>query len=122
MKFENTETAELDNVVIFDGKEIFQIRFDLEHINRGWNTTQQDYNLSRRSFYTSEDVKSFFEQFGYYNIEWEEGRNKFLNECYGIMYYRYISFVTDYNSGEQKKIVVDIPLVFSNEGVVVTIY
>lgn len=122
MKAENTLTVELDETIDFDGFKVSKIKFDLEHINRGWNQVTRNYNEMARSNYTAEDVKDFFAQFGYYCLEWEEGRNKFKKEFGGRTFYRYISFVTDLVTEVQKKIVIDIPFVFNDEGIVVTIY
>lgn len=122
MKAENIDTVFLDDKVLFDGMIIRKISFDLEHINRGWNKEVRDYNKTRRSHYTAEDVTDFFEQFGHYSIEWEEGYNKFLIRIHNNSHYRYIAYVIDFETEEQKKIIVDIPQVFSGESIIVTIY
>ena len=122
MKEENIQTRELEDEIEFDGKKIKSIKFDLEHINRGWDAEANDYNDEVRSDYTAEDVIDFFEQFGYYDIEWEEGRNKYETEVRGKKRARYVAFVTDHNKGKQKKIVIDIPYAFEDEGIIITIY
>ncbi|MBI2521775.1 MAG: hypothetical protein HYV97_15270 [Bdellovibrio sp.] len=115
-------TEELDGEVEFDGHKVKTIKFDLEHINRGWDTAKRDYNPTRRSDYTAEDIVEFFEQFGYYSIEWEDGKNKNKVEVRGKWRTRYFAIAHDPNSGEPKKMVIDIPEDFENEGIIVTLY
>jgi len=122
VKEENIVARKLDGEVEFDGHKVKTIKFDLEHINRGWNAEKHDYNSIRRSNYTAEDIVEFFEQFGYYSIEWEEGRNKNKMDVRGKKRTRYFAIVHDPYSGEQKKMVIDIPEDFENEGIVVTVY
>lgn len=122
MKQKNIEIQELDETVEFDGFKVKAIKFDLEHINRGWNKETNDYNLEIRSSYTADDVIEFFENFSYYSIEWEEGFNKFQVKVRGKEHYRYIAYVMDFESSEQKKIVIDIPVKFKGDGIIVTIY
>lgn len=121
MKEENTVTRNLDSEVLFDGKLVKKIKFDLEHINRGWDQNKNDYNPKERTHYTEEDIIEFFEQFGYVNIEWDND-SKTVEEVKGKKYHRYVAYVTDHKDDKQKKIVVDIPFDFKNEGVVVTVY
>ena len=109
MKEVNIVTEELEDAVEFDGKCIKSIKFDLEHINRGWDKDKHDYNPVRRSNYTAKDIVEFFEQFGYFSIEWEEGLNKNEVEVKGRTRTRYYAQVYDHQSGEQKKMVIDIP-------------
>lgn len=124
MKEENNVTRELKEEVEFDGKTIKKIKFDLEHINRGWDKTTNDYNLTTRSKYNENDIVEIFEQFGFYTIEWNEGLNgnKFKVRNKGKEFYRYIALVTDFKTAEQKKIVIDIPTDFKNEGIILTLY
>ena len=77
MKLENLKQANLSHAIDFDGRKIRKIIFDLEHINRGWDIDKHDYKPTRRSEYVESDVIDFFEQFSYYSIVWELGRNKF---------------------------------------------
>ena len=122
MKDENIVSEELEEEIEFDGHKIKNIKFDLEHINHGWDADNHDYNEEKRSDYTAQDVIDFFEQFGYYSIDWKEGQNKFEAEIKGQKYIRYVAYVTDHDSEEQKKIVIDIPEDFNNEGIIITIH
>lgn len=122
MKEENIVKQELEEAIEFDGVKVKALKFDLEHINRGWDKVANDYNVEVRSFYTADDVVEFFENFSYYSIEWEEGFNKFGVKIKGKKHYRYIAYVLDFNTDEQKKIVIDIPAKFKNEAIIVTIY
>jgi hypothetical protein len=122
VKEENIVTVALTEEVEFDGHKVKSIKFDLEHINRGWDAAKHDYNSSRRSSYTAEDIVEFFEQFGYYNIVWEQGRNKNKLEVRGKLRTRYFAIIHDHDAGESKKMVVDIPEDFENEGIIVTVY
>lgn len=122
MKHENILAEELVDEVEIDGHKIKTIRFDLEHINRGWDKEKHDYNEGRRSSYNSQDVVDFFEQITYFLIEWEEGLNKNKVEVRGMKQIRYYAFVYDHNNGEQKNMVIDIPRDVENEGIIVTIY
>ena len=122
MKEENIVSVELKDEIEFDGHKIKIIKFDLEHINRGWNAQIHDYRPGRRSRFTTEDVVDFFEQFDHYLIDWEEGRNKKEVKIRGKIRTRYYAFVYEYDSGERKKMVIDIPEDFENEGIIITIY
>ena len=124
MKEENTVSKVLSEEIEFDGKKIIKIKFDLEHINRGWDKTRNDYNKTRRSNYNEEDIVAIFEQLGFYTIIWDEGLNgnKLIIRVKGKEFYRYVAFVTDFKTDEQKKIVIDVPEDFLNEGVVLTLY
>ena len=124
MKQKNIVTKTLADAVDFDGKVIQKISFDLEHINRGWDSLKSDYNPTRRSNYTAGDIVEFFEQFGFYTIEWEDkqGGNKETVTVRGKKHYRYTAYVTDHKASQQKKIVIDIPYDFKDEGIVITVY
>jgi len=124
VKRENVTTKTLSDAIEFDGKTIERISFDLEHINRGWDTQKNDYNPHRRSSYTADDIVEFFEQFGFYSIEWDDqpGGSKEEVMVKGKKHYRYTAYVTDHESQQQKKIVIDIPFDFKNESIVVTVY
>jgi hypothetical protein len=124
VKEENTVTKILDDEVEFDGKRINKIRFDLEHINRGWDKNKNDYNPTRRSHYEEDDVIEFFEQLGFYSIEWDGGPegNKIREVIKGKVHFRYIAIITDHNCRELKKMIIDLPEDFENVGIVVTIY
>lgn len=124
MKEKNTISKNLNEEIEFDGKKIIKIKFDLEHINRGWDKTRNDYNKTRRSNYSEEEIVEIFEQFGFYSIIWDEGLNgnKFKIKVKEKDYNRYVTFVSDFNTGEQKKIVIDVPIDFVNEGVILTLY
>lgn len=122
LKEENIVTKKLSVAVQFDGLQVKFIKFDLEHINRGWDSLNRDYNLIKRSTYSAQDIVEFFEQFKYYNIEWEEGKNKNRVIVRGEMRIRYFAYVYDHNIKKQKKLVVDIPEYFKNEGIIVTLY
>ena len=43
MKEENTQKVELEEEIEFDGKKINAIKFDLLHINQGWDEEKRDY-------------------------------------------------------------------------------
>lgn len=105
-------------------RKVETIKFDLEHINCGWDKEKHDYNGDKRSDYNAQDVVEFFEQIGYFLIDWEEGLNKNEVEVRGKRRVRYYAFVHDHyhDSGEQKKMVIDIPEDVKNEGIIVTIY
>ena len=126
MKEENTQRVELEEEIEFDGKKIKVIRFDLKHINQGWDEEKRDYcpkGLKRDTRYKAEDIIDFFEQYGLFEPEWEIGRNKEKISIKGKKHFRYIGIVIDYeNWDEQKRIVIDIPEDFKNEGIIVTIY
>lgn len=122
MKEENIVTVELNEKIEFDGHDIKIIKFDLEHINRGWDAQKHEYKSGRRSEYTASDVVEFFEQFGFYSIEWEAGENKEEVEIRGQKRWRYISYIWDHDNGEKKRIVIDIPVDFKTEGIIVTIH
>lgn len=122
MKEENIVSKELDEAVELDGYKVKAIKFDLEHINRGWDIDNHDYKLGRRSNYNAEDIVEFFEQLGYYAIEWSEGENKHKVEVRGRRRMRYYAFVYDHDAQEQKKMVIDIPDYFESEGIIVTLY
>ena len=124
MKQINIVTRALVNAIEFDGKIIKRICFDLEHINTGWDSFKNNYNLNRRSNYTADDIIEFFEQFGFYLIVWDDepGGNKECVTVRGKKHYRYTAYVTDYAKSVQKKMVVDIPLDFKDQGIVVTVY
>ena len=105
VKEENTITKILSNEIEFDGKIIKKIRFDLEHINRGWNGEKNDYNKIKRSHYNEDDILDFFEQFGFYTIEWDDGPegNKTREIIRGAVYFRYVAYICDYENNDQKK-------------------
>lgn len=124
MKDENVVTEVLEFEVEIDGHTIRTIKFDLEHINRGWNKESRDYNpkTCRRSNYKAEDIVEFFEQLGFYDITWEEGINKKIVQIRGQKRVRYYTYVFDHGNECQKKMVMDIPKDFENEGIIITIY
>lgn len=126
MKEENIQKAELEEEVEFDGKKIKVIRFDLLHINQGWDEKRRDYcpkGLKRATNYDAKDVVDFFEQYGFFEPEWELGRNKEEVIIKGKKHFRYVGTVIDYENGdEQKRIIIDIPEDFKNEGIIVTIH
>lgn len=122
MKEKNIITVELDFEIEFDGLKIKKIKFDLEHINRGWDKRKHDYNARKRSSYTISDIVDFFEQFGFYKIEWEEGVNKNTVNILGNKRTRYYAYVFDHIEEKQKKMVIDIPRDFFQEGIIITLY
>lgn len=122
MKINNTQFITLPTQVLFDSHRVKWVKFDLLHINKGWNKELSDYNEGYRSHYTASDVVDIFEQFDYYQIEWEEDRNKFRVDIRGEKYFRYIALVSDYESLDELKIVVDVPILFLGGVVIVTIY
>jgi hypothetical protein len=122
VKVENIVTCKLDFEIEFDGHKVKKIKFDLEHINRGWDKDRHDYNAKRRSHYAVEDIVDFFEQFGFYAIEWEENVNKNKVNVLGETRTRYFAYVFDHNKGEKKKMIIDIPENFVHEGIIITLY
>lgn len=112
MKSNNTQSVELAELVDFDSRKIRSIKFDLKHINQGWDAKNKDYSSvgsKRNTQYTADEVVEFFEQFGYFEPEWELGRNKEAISIKGIKYFRYVGIVVDYTKeDEQKRIVIDI--------------
>lgn len=126
MKEENTQKVELEEEIEFDGKKIKAIKFDLLHINQGWDEEKRDYcpkGQKRNTDYNADDVVEFFEQYGFFEPEWEHGRNKEEVLIKGKKHFRYIGTVIDYeNNNEQKRMIIDIPEDFENEGIIVTIY
>lgn len=121
MKPENTVVKILGSPVHIDGKLINRIKYDLTHINRGWDTAKRDYNppSPKRKQIGDDEVEDLFSQFEYYEIEWSE-ENKREEEIGGKKYYRYVAYV--YDEEERLKIVVDIPFDFENEATIVTIH
>ena len=124
MKEENIVTEELDEEIEIDGHQIKTIKFDLEHINRGWDKDNHDYNpeADRRSNYSAEDIVEFFEQLGYYAIDWDEGVNKNEVEVRGRKRTRYYAYIYDHDAEKQKKMIIDIPEDFDSEGIIITVY
>lgn len=126
MKEVNTQKVELEEEIEFDGKKILSIKFDLFHINQGWDEGKADYcpkGIKRNTNYQPKDIVDFFEQYGLFEPEWELGRNKEEVFIKGKKHFRYIGTVIDYENGdEQKRIIIDIPRNFKNEGIIVTIY
>ena len=49
MKPENTEIRILEDEVEFDGKVVKKIKYDLKHINQGWNDKARDYKTRIKS-------------------------------------------------------------------------
>jgi hypothetical protein len=121
VKSANTLTRVLDEAVLLDGKLITKIRFDLEHINRGWDKELNDYNKTKRSHYTSDDIVDFFEQLRLYAIKWDS-QNKLIKEIKGQCYYRYLAYVWDLKKKKRKKIVIDVSEDFKGSGIIVTVY
>ena len=97
MKPENTEIRILEDEVEFDGKVVKKIKYDLKHINQGWNDKARDYKTRLRSNYTGENVEGIFSRFGYLSIEWDDDNVEVI-------------------------IVIDVPVEFDNEANIVTIY
>lgn len=122
VKEENIITWELDGEVEFDGHKVKRIKFDLEHINRGWDKERRDYKSTKRSNFTAEDIADFFEQLGYYSIDWDEGANKNEVEVRGKKRTRYYTFVYEPDNRAQRKMIIDIPQDFDSEGIIVTLY
>ncbi len=122
MKKENIITLKLEDGIEFDGFKITKIKFDLEHINRGWNKERHDYNTTRRSNYTADDIVDFFEQFSFYDIEWEEGISKMSLFVMGEKRTRYLAYVFDHGKKRQMKMVVDISESYHDEGIIITLY
>ena len=126
LKEQNTQTVELEDGVTFDGKIVKKIKFDLIHINQGWDEAKHDYypaGVVRSTNMTADDVVEYFEQFEYFQPEWELGNNKIEITIRGNKYFRYVAIVFDYeDNNKSKKIVIDIPKIFNGEGIIVTIH
>lgn len=120
MKPENTETRILEYEVELDGKVIKRIKFDLKHINYGWDEKNRDYMPKSRSNYSGDDVEEFFSQFEFLKINWDD--NKTIISILGVLHHRYVSGVYDTQTDENLRIIIDVPVKFKNEAVVVTIY
>jgi hypothetical protein len=68
VKPENIETRTLETEVEFDGKLVKKIKFDLKHINKGWDNNTHDYRPGSRSNYSGDDVEEIFSRFGYFSF------------------------------------------------------
>lgn len=121
MKDENKQTVVLSDPVLFDHQFIHRITFDLIHINQGWDDEKHDYAYRNRSFYEADDIVDLFEQFKYFSIEWIFGLNKEIIRVKNITYYRYYWETTD-QSGEMIRVVLDLPLKVTGEGIIVTVF
>lgn len=122
VKEENIDVVRLDEEVELDGRRIWFIKFDLKHINYGWNKELHDYNHFRRSHYKRDDIVEFFEQLGLVSIEWEEGVSKHDVKLRGEKRTRYYSRVYDHQGEQEKKMVIDISEDFIGGAVIVTIF
>ena len=126
MKLANTKIENLNDEVVFDGLTIKKIKFDLDHINYGWNPETGDYHppgVIRNTNITADEVIDFFEQYEFYQPEWELDQNKEEVIVRDVLCHRYTGVVIDYDNGNKEmKIIIDIPVDFKNEAVVVTIY
>jgi hypothetical protein len=121
VKEKNKQTKKLSESIIFDGQKIDAITFDLLHINKGWDDEKGDYANTFRSSYSEEDIVDFFEQFKYWHIEWELGENKNEIQIKGKHYYRYVVDTCN-ESGEDIRIVIDLPKKQTGVGVIVTVF
>ena len=120
VKPENTETRTLEDEVEFDGKIVKKIKFDLKHINQGWDNATHDYRPDTRSDYSGDDIEEIFSRFGYFPIVWDEDQIEHVKNL-GKNYRRYTTITTDENDIEVR-IVIDVPVDFENEAIVVTIF
>lgn len=111
----------LDEAIIFDHYLIQKITFDLIHINQGWDDEKHDYANRNRSSYTAADIIDFFEQSKYYQAEWLLGLNKELIKFRSILYYRYYWETTD-EEEFAVRMVLDLPLQATGEGIIVTLF
>lgn len=73
-----------------------------------------------RSNYSGDDVEEFFSQFEFLKINWDD--NKTIVNILGVLHHRYVSAVYDTQTDENLRIIVDVPVKFKNEAVMVTIY
>jgi len=121
LKLENISTYQLNKTLKFDGNWISTIRFDLNHINYGWNKIQRDYNYNPRSYYSAADIVIIFEQVCMNDIEWTES-NKLYETLKFKSHIRYIAFFTDPWLLKNKKIVIDIEEGRKQVVTIVTIY
>lgn len=121
MKNENKQTVFLEEFVPFDHFQIDRITFDLLHINYGWDDEKHDYRYLKRSSYDAQDVVEFFEQLRFFSVEWILGVNKEKIRIRGKDCFRYHWQTTD-DSGEVVRIVCDLPIRPTGEGVIVTIF
>lgn len=121
MKDENKQTEVLTEPVLFDHQLIQRITFDLVHINQGWDDEKHDYAYRNRSSYTAADIIDFFEQFKYFSVEWQFGVNKERIEIRGVPYSRY-HWETSDEDGDMVRVVLDLPLTVTGEGIIVTVF
>jgi hypothetical protein len=120
VKPENTEIRILEDEVEFDGKVVKKIKYDLKHINQGWNDKARDYKTRLRSNYTGENVEGIFSRFGYLSIEWDEDQVEKVTH-YGKKFRRFTTTTLD-DDNVEVIIVIDVPVEFNNEATIVTIY
>jgi hypothetical protein len=121
LKFENLTVVILDRVLIFDGRRIEILTFDLKHINYGWNKINKEYNLKKRSDYRADDIVFIFNLLVNYNFK-SDTANKIEVIIKQKHYTRYIIYFIDPWSAKTKKTVIDIDFEFNNKAIILTIY
>lgn len=114
MKRENTVLKPLKNRVIITGRVVYEIYFDLKHINYGWDQEKRDYREGpARNSYSGDEVVGLFEQLNtLVQTPVEQKASKKSVE------HRFIFYV--YDGDKRLKMVVD--LIKNNATVVVTIH
>ena len=121
MKFENITIVILNRPLIFDGRRIEILAFDLKHINYGWNKNIKDSNLKKRSEYSVDDIIFIFNILTSYKLKFDTS-NKLDITFNQKNYIRYIIKLSDPWSDKIKKVVIDIDLEALNKAIIVTIY
>ena len=121
MKEENRVTIVLAEAIMFDYLLINKISFDLVHINQGWDEGRHDYAFRNRSDYNEDDIVEIFEQFKYFQVEWILGVNKEKVRIKGVTHHRYYWVTTD-EDGDSIRVIFDVPVVYTGEGVIVTVF